>query len=91
MFLGHFPISTDQIKNLWRDRSNMKSKRWKWVFWCPHTKRQLVLSRRVVKKYFAFLVTPYCQPLYHLALRCDIFVCLALFIGPRCPWSDLCV
>ena len=26
IFWAHFPISTDQIKNLWRDRSNMKSK-----------------------------------------------------------------
>ena len=26
IFWAHFPISTDQIKTLWRDRSNMKSK-----------------------------------------------------------------
>ena len=36
--MGHFPISMDQIKNLWRDRSNMKFQRWKWFSWSPHTK-----------------------------------------------------
>ena len=53
-FLGHFPISTDQIKNLWRHRSNMKSKRWKWVFWSPHTYRQWVLSWQVAKHILSF-------------------------------------
>ena len=48
-FLGQFHISTDQIKNHWRDWSNMQLKVWKYVSWTPHIQRQLVISCQVTK------------------------------------------